>query len=296
MIGYCNAWLRINGDCSFLASNNACLSSGGDWINASDRNIKENFSQLDSSAILSKINNLPITKWNYKTEDASITHIGPMAQDFYAEFGVGGSDKSISTIDPAGIALIGIQELSKQQASTTLAITNLNLRLDSLLPLNATSTPASFITSLQSFEASIIDGIVHFAEVIIGKLTVSHFTIKNEANVNKTGYVIYDRATGQPICVYFENGTQKTAPGDCEDTGNENTSNEVSNSNSSNSGGEEIVGDTGTTTPIVSDPAVDTTSVSEPQPEPQVTTEPEIVPEPTPEPEPQPTPNPAPTE
>lgn len=37
-----------------------------------------------------------------------------MAQDFHAIFGVGNDDKSISTIDPAGISLAGIQELIRQ--------------------------------------------------------------------------------------------------------------------------------------------------------------------------------------
>jgi hypothetical protein len=41
-------------------------------------------------------------------------HIGPMAQDFHAAFNVGLNNTSISTIDPAGVALIGIQELSKE--------------------------------------------------------------------------------------------------------------------------------------------------------------------------------------
>lgn len=36
-----------------------------------------------------------------------------MAQDFYAIFKLGNSDKSISSIDPSGIALIGVQVLAK---------------------------------------------------------------------------------------------------------------------------------------------------------------------------------------
>ncbi|MBI3633769.1 MAG: DUF5011 domain-containing protein [Candidatus Vogelbacteria bacterium] len=42
-------------------------------------------------------------------------HIGPIAQDFYKAFGLGGIDgnRAISTIDPAGVALLGIQALSK---------------------------------------------------------------------------------------------------------------------------------------------------------------------------------------
>lgn len=38
-----------------------------------------------------------------------------MAQDFYNMFGLGGDDKTISTIDPAGVALLAIQELNIKQ-------------------------------------------------------------------------------------------------------------------------------------------------------------------------------------
>ena len=38
-------------------------------------------------------------------------HIGPMAQDFYAAFGVGGDDTSISTVDADGVSLAAIQGL-----------------------------------------------------------------------------------------------------------------------------------------------------------------------------------------
>ncbi|MFZ1684177.1 MAG: tail fiber domain-containing protein [Candidatus Zixiibacteriota bacterium] len=62
---------------------------------------------------LDKISELPITKWNYKG-DTKTEHIGPTAQDFQETFGVGSDGKSISTIDPPGIALAGIKALSKQ--------------------------------------------------------------------------------------------------------------------------------------------------------------------------------------
>ena len=37
--------------------------------------------------------------------------MGPMAQDFYAAFGLGLGDKTIDTIDPDGVALAAIQGL-----------------------------------------------------------------------------------------------------------------------------------------------------------------------------------------
>ncbi|NCC53423.1 MAG: hypothetical protein EOM20_19730 [Spartobacteria bacterium] len=41
----------------------------------------------------------------------SITHIGPMAQDFYTAFAVGDDDHYITTSDADGVALAAIQGL-----------------------------------------------------------------------------------------------------------------------------------------------------------------------------------------
>ena len=94
--------------------NGAYVSSGGTWTNASDRNLKENFATMTPADILQKIDQLPVTEWNYKNEGPTIKHIGPVAQDFYAIFQVGNSSTSISTIDPGGVALLGIQALDQK--------------------------------------------------------------------------------------------------------------------------------------------------------------------------------------
>jgi len=109
-------------------SSGAYLSSGGVWTNTSDVNLKENFVALDKDLVLDKIINLPVTRWNYKVEgsaacdsisnstigqfDNCVSHIGPTAQDFYSAFTTGGDSTRISTIDPAGVALVGIQALA----------------------------------------------------------------------------------------------------------------------------------------------------------------------------------------
>ena len=109
--------------------------NGTTWTNASDKNQKENFTAIDSEDLLEKISALPISRWNYKDEDETVTHIGPVAQDFYALFGVGSDDISISTIDPAGIALAAIQELIKKSKRVDALEQNnreLNERLEKL--------------------------------------------------------------------------------------------------------------------------------------------------------------------
>jgi hypothetical protein len=87
---------------------------GGSWNNLSDRNMKANFAAVDTRAILRGVLGLPISTWNYKSQDASVRHIGPMAQDFFATFKVGEGDKTIATIDPDGVALAAIQGLHEE--------------------------------------------------------------------------------------------------------------------------------------------------------------------------------------
>jgi hypothetical protein len=77
----------------------------------SDRNAKANFAAVTPRLILDKLSALPIRTWNYKTDDDSVRHIGPVAQDFRAAFNLGTNDKTISTIDADGVALASIQAL-----------------------------------------------------------------------------------------------------------------------------------------------------------------------------------------
>ena len=88
--------------------------SRGSVFNASDKNLKENILKIDDSIILKKLEGLDISSWNYKSENKSIQHIGPMAQDFYKIFNVGVDNKHIAALDAAAIAIAGVKALSKQ--------------------------------------------------------------------------------------------------------------------------------------------------------------------------------------
>ncbi|MBC7259364.1 MAG: tail fiber domain-containing protein [Chloroflexi bacterium] len=121
-----NAWLaRATGGVYFYT--NTALTSGvrvlpgaSAWSSVSDRKLKENFAIADGQAVLERLSKVPITTWNYKAQDDTIRHMGPMAQDFYAAFGLGEDETLISTIDADGVALAAIQGLytmAKSQAS-----------------------------------------------------------------------------------------------------------------------------------------------------------------------------------
>ena len=85
----------------------------GTWSSLSDRNAKDGFAPVTAQQVLAKVAALPITKWSYKTEEG-VQHIGPMAQDFYAAFGVGEDNKHITTVDESGVALAAIQGLNQK--------------------------------------------------------------------------------------------------------------------------------------------------------------------------------------
>jgi len=107
--------------------------NGSTWVNTSDRNSKQDFAAIQPAEVLQKISTMPITEWQYKIDPAGVKHIGPMAQDFYAAFGLNGTDdKHISTVDEGGVALAAIQGLNEKVNEKDAEIQDLKQRLDAL--------------------------------------------------------------------------------------------------------------------------------------------------------------------
>ena len=104
-------WVELLWTLPIATSTGAWLSWDGIWWNASDVALKENFAPVDSREVLQKLANMPITTWNYRGKDVDTRHLGPTGQDFYAAFGLGDSDRAISTLDADGVALTAIQGL-----------------------------------------------------------------------------------------------------------------------------------------------------------------------------------------
>jgi hypothetical protein len=120
--------LSIDGDGSVIVrSNPANLGQGvqllvgaGAWSTLSDRHLK-----TDVQAV-----------------DARVQHIGPMAQDFAAAFGVGENDTTISTVDADGVALAAIQGLNaKLEAENATLKSQLSALADRLARLEAAQAP-----------------------------------------------------------------------------------------------------------------------------------------------------------
>ena len=105
---------------------------GGSWNCSSDRSLKDNITPIDSRSVLERVAQLPITQWKMKAERSGAKHIGPMAQDFYAAFGLGDDDRYIAMGDGEGVALAAIQALYKVVQEKDEQIQQLQQRLERL--------------------------------------------------------------------------------------------------------------------------------------------------------------------
>ncbi|HMB54824.1 MAG TPA: tail fiber domain-containing protein [Thermoanaerobaculia bacterium] len=97
-----NATLVVNG--SVEATNVAFPSS---------RETKTEFVDVDTVSVLERLVALPMTEWQFKQDPHSRRHIGPIAEDFHAAFGLNQDPKHISVVDANGVAMAAIQGLNQ---------------------------------------------------------------------------------------------------------------------------------------------------------------------------------------
>ena len=108
-----------------LTSGVELAAGGSGWSAVSDRNRKENFEEVEGEDILRRIKSIPVTSWNYKTQESRYRHMGPMAQDFYAAFKLGESDLMINSIDIDGVNLAGVKALEERTSAQQAKIDSL---------------------------------------------------------------------------------------------------------------------------------------------------------------------------
>jgi hypothetical protein len=80
----------------------------------SDRNVKRDIRPVDERAVLQSIARMPLSTWSYTSDDPSVRHLGPMAQDFYQAFGLGETDRAYDPIDAHGVTLAAIKALYQE--------------------------------------------------------------------------------------------------------------------------------------------------------------------------------------
>jgi hypothetical protein len=122
---------------NFVLDADGNLEIAGILTQLSDRSSKENLSPVDSQDVLEKVVGLPVSEWNFKTDEDGIRHIGPMAQDFREAFGLGKDERHISSMDTSGVALAAIQALYQGLQEKELRVQKLETELSELETLKA---------------------------------------------------------------------------------------------------------------------------------------------------------------
>jgi hypothetical protein len=117
---------------NFFLTRNGNLIIAGTLRQNSDVNAKENITQVNGDLLLARLREVPISTWNYKTDEAQARHMGPMAQDFYAVFGLGGDDRHIAPMDAAGVSLAAAKALQEEIRKRDAWIARLEERLSDL--------------------------------------------------------------------------------------------------------------------------------------------------------------------
>ncbi|MBK7827425.1 MAG: tail fiber domain-containing protein [Nannocystis sp.] len=98
----------------------------------SDRNAKTDFVEINAAEVLRKVVALPLSSWRYRTDDPVVRHLGPMAQDFHAAFGLWNSDTMIFPLDASGVSMAAIQGLHARLVAAEAENEALRARLDRL--------------------------------------------------------------------------------------------------------------------------------------------------------------------
>ncbi len=121
--------VRAHGGARFYSASGTSLgvqlsSNGTSWGSVSDRNVKENFADVDGARLLEMLAAMPVQTWNLRAQSPQMRHIGPVAQDFNGLFaylfGQVEDPLYINTMDAVGISLAanqGLYELSQEQAA-----------------------------------------------------------------------------------------------------------------------------------------------------------------------------------
>jgi hypothetical protein len=126
-------WLITGIDGSGNIVSGAHLTAGsGQWSQLSDRSAKTAFAPVDGREVVARLAQVPIETWSYTSQAESIRHMGPMAQDFRAAFGLGEDERYIGSIDADGVALAAIQGLYQLSQEQEVQIATLQARVDDL--------------------------------------------------------------------------------------------------------------------------------------------------------------------
>jgi hypothetical protein len=118
---------------------NATLTTGcnlpagsGVFSCSSSRMLKDHFGGVDGEELLGRVRGVPVNTWSYVAEGGQVRHLGPVAEDFRAAFGLGVDDRSIGLLDIDGVNFAGVKALEARTTGQAERIRQLEAEVDEL--------------------------------------------------------------------------------------------------------------------------------------------------------------------
>jgi len=100
---------------------------------ASDRNLKENFQEIDKQKVLDQFAVIPVTQRNYISDEAEIQNYGFMVQDFNEYFDIWNDDLRLSTQEVDWVIVVALQALTERNTELETRVADLENKLEQLL-------------------------------------------------------------------------------------------------------------------------------------------------------------------
>ncbi|MFA6094858.1 MAG: tail fiber domain-containing protein [Candidatus Paceibacterota bacterium] len=194
------------------SSTQCTVVSGTGWSCTSDSRFKKNVNTLTNS--LEKITKLEGVSFNWIDGDIDSKQIGFIAQDV---------EKIIPELvltDDNGYKSLLYAQLTQYLAES---VKELDIKISDIEKLIASTTNASpssdgilgFVTeALEKIGILFKDGAAQIASVVTKTFKTGSIEIAPD-DKRESGIVVYDRATGEKICMFVENGNMESEPGDC---------------------------------------------------------------------------------
>jgi hypothetical protein len=150
------------------------------WTTGSSRTMKTDISVVDPARILAAFREIPISTWEYKTENGrsqGTRHIGPMAEDFHGAlpYDLGTSKDHINTINADGVAFAAIKGLAQRverQQATIDSLKNQHQQVEDLRKRVAQLEAQSSGSLLAGFFGPLPEGLGLILLPLIGGLIV----------------------------------------------------------------------------------------------------------------------------
>ena len=123
---------------------NGDLTVPGILSQGSSRSLKHDITPVGVESILQSVRELPLYAWQYRSDQAASTHLGPMAEDVHRATQLGESPRRLAPSDIASLATAAVQALNQQLAARDAELNALQqrfLELESRLTRQLRSQP-----------------------------------------------------------------------------------------------------------------------------------------------------------